>query len=253
MLMQMDSKNKFDIEKFKHLGKYMNYELDMPNFKEINGIIYKLCTKCKKYKPMTDEYFYKRSNVKCGYNSTCKDCEKEKGKSRIRVPSFNDKGELYCHTCKTYKPVSEFYTGSGIKCRENYSLECKECESKRKKIAWASKQKGNKEFFLKHLLYGCKTRALREKLPYNLDAEFIAQLYNEQNEKCALSNLKMSTTVQSGKNPYNVSIDRIVPELGYVKGNVRLVCSHVNMMRSNLEDEQLIEFCKAIINYAESK
>ena len=53
----MDSKNVFDKIKFKELGKYMNHNLQLPNFKEINGKIYKLCTKCKKYKPMTEKYF----------------------------------------------------------------------------------------------------------------------------------------------------------------------------------------------------
>ena len=40
-------------KKFKHLGKYLNRILQMPNFKEVNGIVYKLCTKCKQYFPMT--------------------------------------------------------------------------------------------------------------------------------------------------------------------------------------------------------
>lgn len=249
----MDSKNKFDVEKFRHLGKYMNYELQMPNFKEINGVVYKLCTKCKKYKPMTEEYFHHRNNVKCGFCSTCKECDAEKERKRVRVPSFNETGELYCYKCKTYKSVSEFNTGSGIKCRNNYSRECKECESKRKKIARASMQIDNKESFLSRLIYGCKTRALENKIPYDLDKEYIIQLYDQQNGLCALSGLKMTTLRQSGKNPENASVDRIIPNLGYTKGNVRLVCNHVNMMRSNLEDEQLIKFCKAIVDYAESK
>jgi len=59
----------------------------------------------------------------------------------------------------------------------------------------------------------------------------------------------MTTIRHSGKNTQNASIDRIVPNLGYIKSNVRLVCNHVNMMRSNLEDKQLLEFCKAIIEY----
>lgn len=34
---------------FEKLGKQMNYTLGLPNFKLINDVIYKLCTKCKKY------------------------------------------------------------------------------------------------------------------------------------------------------------------------------------------------------------
>lgn len=102
---------------FEKLGKQMNYTLGLPNFKLINDVIYKLCTKCKKYKPMTSKFFPRRNNVKCGYGSHCKECEKEKESKRIRIPSFNENGELYCHVCKTYKDVSEFYKG------EKYILE----------------------------------------------------------------------------------------------------------------------------------
>lgn len=66
----------------------MNYTLGLPNFKLINDVIYKLCTKCKKYKPMTSKFFPRRNNVKCGYGSHYKECEKEKESKRIRIPSF---------------------------------------------------------------------------------------------------------------------------------------------------------------------
>lgn len=100
---------------FEKLGKQMNYTLGLPNFKLINDVIYKLCTKCKKYNPMTSKFFPRRNNVKCGYGSHCKECEKEKESKRIRIPSFNENGELYCHVCKTYKDVSEFYKGENAK------------------------------------------------------------------------------------------------------------------------------------------
>ena len=41
---------------------------------------------------MTSKFFPRRNNVKCG--SHCKECEKEKESKRIRIPSFNENGEL---------------------------------------------------------------------------------------------------------------------------------------------------------------
>ena len=160
----------------------MNYTLGLPNFKLINDVIYKLCTKCKKYKPMTSKFFPRRNNVKCGYGSHCKECEKEKESKRIRIPSFNENGELYCHVCKTYKDVSEFYKGEKYICRQGYSRECKDCE-------------------------------------------------------------------KAGKNPFNVSIDRIKPGRAYSLSNIRLVCNSINTMRSNLSDEEFLSFCKAVVDY----
>ena len=233
---------------FEELGKQNNYELGIPNFKLINDVIYKLCTKCKKYKPMTSEYFPKRNNAKCGYDSHCKECEKEKESKRVRIPSFNENGELYCQTCKTYKPIFEFNKGQKCKCRQDYSRECKECESKRKKIKRATQEIDNKEQFLARLLYGCKTRALKDKIPFDLTKEQLIKLFDSQNGKCAISGLNMTTLRKSGKNPYNASIDRIKPGRAYTLSNIRLVCNHVNMMRSNLSDEELLVFCQAITN-----
>ena len=42
--------------------KLINGKEDL-KVKEINGAHYKYCPKCKKYKPMTDEFFHKNKNL----------------------------------------------------------------------------------------------------------------------------------------------------------------------------------------------
>ena len=231
--------------------KLENRILGMQTFKEINGITYKLCTKCQQYYPMTDEYFPRRSNVKCGFGSHCKKCEKEKENNRVRVPAFNNEGLLYCKRCKQYKPVTDFYeNGSDIKCRKYYSNNCKQCESERKKKARDIQcEQVNLEKFLKSLINGCKTRALKsKKYKCTLTVEQLVDLWNKQKGLCAISGLQMTTIKGKGKMIMNASIDRIQPGGDYSIENVQLVCSHVNMMRSDLSIEELVEFCKAIVN-----
>lgn len=58
----------------------------------------------------------------------------------------------------------------------------------------------------------------------------------------------MTTIKGKGKMIMNASIDRIQPGGDYSIENVQLVCSHVNMMRSDLSIKELVEFCKAIVN-----
>lgn len=231
--------------------KLQNYVLGKPTFIEKDGQTYKLCTKCLEYKPMTEEYFPKRSNVKCGFDSHCKECQKEKEKNRVRVPAFNKEGLLYCKKCKQYKPIEEFYeNGSNIKCRKFYSNCCKNCESERKQETRIKSYDSNVEQFFKTLLNGCKGRARRSEGQYNCDVTLdqLLQLYEQQNHKCALSGLEMTTITGSGHLLLNASVDRINPGKDYTISNIRLVCSHVNMMRSNLTDAELLEFCKAIVN-----
>lgn len=74
----ISKEEKIEREKFKSFGKYMNLETKLPNFKEENDIVYKLCSKCQQYFPMTDEFFYRRTTVKCEFDSHCKNCQKEK-------------------------------------------------------------------------------------------------------------------------------------------------------------------------------
>ena len=40
---------------------------------------------------------------------------------------------------------------------------------------------------------------------------------------------------------YSPSIDRIIPELGYVKGNVQIICMLANRIKSNATPDQVIQ------------
>lgn len=231
--------------------KLENHVLGKSNFKEIDGVTYKLCTKCLEYKPMTEEYFPKRKNAKCGFDSHCKECNREKEKNRIRMPAFDENGNLYCKKCKQYKPISEFYpNGSTVKCRNFYSNDCKECESERKKIARKKSFNDDVETFFTRLLNGCRSRARRsDNFNFDLTLEQVLDLYEKQQHKCALSGIEMTTIKGSGHLILNASIDRIDPGKDYTLSNIRLVCSHINMMRSNLSDDELLTFCKSIVEF----
>lgn len=238
-------------EELKALGKSYNSKLQMETFKKIDGVIYKLCTKCLKYKPMKNEYFPSRSNVKCGFGSFCKECEKEKEKKRVRVKPFDENGNLYCLKCKTYKPISEFYPNSSdTKNRNYYSSCCKECESERHKKYRESYYSDDMNIFFRDLATGCRGRAYRSKtFQCTISKEDLISLYEKQNHKCALSGIEMTTIKKQGRFPNNASVDRINPGKDYSIDNIRLVCNHVNMMKSNLSDEELINYCQAIIKY----
>ena len=50
-----------------------------------------------------------------------------------------------------------------------------------------------------------------------------------------------------GRQHFNVSIDKINPNLGYTQNNIQLVCSAVNTMKYVLTMEELYMFCEAIL------
>lgn len=75
-------------------------------------------------------------------------------------------------------------------------------------------------------LNSAKTRAKEDNLPFDLTAEFLKKLYDQNNGICPV--LKIPIT---DNNP--LSIDRIIPELGYIQSNVRLISWRANTLRNN--------------------
>ena len=63
----------------------------------------------------------------------------------------------------------------------------------------------------------------------------------------------MHMTWQKGNGSvhYSASIDRKNNDLGYIVGNIQLVCSMVNRMKHTLNDSELYWWAKNIVDYRE--
>jgi len=87
-----------------------------------------------------------------------------------------------------------------------------------------------------------------------VDLDFLCGLFKEQQGLCAVSNLPMTwmheglSSNHGSRRGTNISIDRIDPDIGYVPGNIRLVCDRVNKMRSNMTDGDLYFWCAVLTN-----
>lgn len=97
-----------------------------------------------------------------------------------------------------------------------------------------------------------KNRAASKKLPYDIDKEYLWQLWEINEGCCALTGQLFDLTNWGEKgqvNPQAPSVDRINPKLGYVKGNIRLITYHMNISLSDFgveEFERLIAAFKEI-------
>lgn len=103
------------------------------------------------------------------------------------------------------------------------------------------------------LLGPAKNRAKTKGLPYDLTKDYILELFHKNEERCCLTNIKFEIGNYGTKgqvNPYAPSIDRIVPSLGYVKGNVRLIVYHLNVALSDFGTDA---FDKLIYAYSSNK
>lgn len=172
------------------------------------------------------------------------------GRYRSKFKQFDEDGNLLCHSCKQYKPLDCFDKNIDKWFRAEKDSRCKECK-RNAYLRRKEKNRGSKD--LNRLLYerfhGLKDRARKKDIQCNIDLQYLHELQNTQKGLCALSGIPMTYYFDSGRVPTNVSVDRINSNLGYIKGNLQLVCMAVNQMKSDLTIEQLKYFCKSILEY----
>lgn len=96
------------------------------------------------------------------------------------------------------------------------------------------------ESFIKSLLHKKSRRD-------TLLVKDVIDLYYNQNGLCAISGVEMTHTTNEGKIDTNISIDKIEPNLGYTINNIQLVCHRVNIMKWDRDQNNLIFWCKKII------
>ena len=89
------------------------------------------------------------------------------------------------------------------------------------------------------MFHSSKKRAKKKGLPFDLTIEEL-----EVPEKCPILGLELKVGNDSSRE-ISPSLDRIVPELGYVKGNIRVISHRANRLKSDASIEEL----EAILKY----
>lgn len=99
---------------------------------------------------------------------------------------------------------------------------------------------------ISHILINTKRRAKEQNIPCNLDMDFLIDLYPNDG-MCPALNVKLEWGEANGRK-YSPSLDRIIPEKGYVKGNVVFVSWKANTTKSDLTIDQL----RSLVTFYES-
>lgn len=99
-----------------------------------------------------------------------------------------------------------------------------------------------------------KSNAKSRNYPFDVSIEYLQNLLETQNYKCALtdSNLLCPKTYTEKRemtsNPYLLSLDRVDNDLGYKEGNVQFVCVWANKARGSYNNEVFKEIIKKLKN-----
>jgi hypothetical protein len=121
------------------------------------------------------------------------------------------------------------------------TLLCDNCLSKSYEVA--SRYVLKPEYPKLLLLGNAKSRSKKQNLPCNITLDDI-----EIPKVCPILGIELI----SGKGkllPSSPTLDKIIPELGYVRGNIRVISSKANLMKSNLTKEILLK----ILDYIDGK
>lgn len=135
-------------------------------------------------------------------------------------------GQRLCRSCNTMKANEEFHLfKKGVNGRYPH---CKQCRKPISAKHWA-------EFpNTKKMLARTKSRATARGIPFNLALEDIVVP-----EKCPVLGIRLDHTGGQSEKSNSPSLDKIVPSLGYVKGNVRVISHRANMLKNNASVEEM--------------
>lgn len=181
----------------------------------------KTCSKCGEEKPLSS--FTQREPGK--YRADCKVCH---GKV-ISTWGKNNRDRIYAAYRKDYEANPSKYREYGKQWR-------KDNPEKARAIGRKNWHK-NPE---KHILGGARARAAKLGIPFDLTVEDITPP-----EYCPVLGIKLERGRENRLN--SPSVDRIIPELGYVRGNVIVVSMLANMIKTCATVDQL----KAVASFYE--
>lgn len=174
----------------------------------------KVCRKCNISKET--RFFHKNPYNAGGLFSYCKDCKR-----------------LYDLKYRKSEKVQSYYKSKKYK--------------KRKKEYRKKRQNQDPRI---QMLVSAKVRAKQLSLPINISIEDIIVP-----KVCPLLEIPLFRKPYGEGGsfcPNSPSLDRIIPSLGYVKGNIRVISMKANAMKYNATPEELKVFCSNILIFLET-
>jgi hypothetical protein len=95
------------------------------------------------------------------------------------------------------------------------------------------------------LLNSAKARANKHGLPFDLDLEWMKSRWTG---RCELTGIPFVSGSGRGKSGIlSPTIDKIIPALGYVRTNCRIILKSVNLFKLNGTDEQMYRTAEALL------
>lgn len=205
----------------------------------------KKCTKCGVEKEL-DEFYNDKRVKKDGKQSACKTCINSQ--KQIYRSANKEKRNEYERTRRENDP--EFKKLASERNARYYQKLVD--ENGQRLIEYKERTKNGLEVLRKrNPLYfmwsSARSRAKTNNIPFDIEIEDLIIP-----EYCPILELKLDYN-QGKLGPNSYSLDKIIPEKGYVKGNVRIISHLANAMKQNANLDLLEKFSNNILKYMKNE
>ena len=205
----------------------------------------KKCTSCEVEFPATSEFFNNRKQSKDGFEYKCRTCGKDrtnrKSAKSVRLEAEKIAGVRECDMCHELKPFPEFYKQKGGK-RFSTIRNCKECHKRYQREQRVRNNSSDVEYHsIRENLNGARKRAKKYGYPFDIVIEDLMPFPTH----CEIFDIEL--TYGENNKHSGASLDKVIPSLGYVKGNVKIISSRAN----NMKGDSTLDDLKNMIQYIE--
>lgn len=205
------------------------------------------CVTCKMAKPPSMFTPEPRKLNKC--SSRCKRCALD---AQVKRRAFNKlhgivgprhsqdaAKHVVCSVCGVSKPGSAFLTdarklnGCRSWCRACANAVRTRDYAERHSSYKARQLRARSRNFAKIMLSRLKLRASRAKLPFDLTLDYLARLIDDT-PNCSVFGTPLESGIGAGQvGPNSPSVDRRIPALGYVTGNIAIISWRANRLKGD--------------------
>lgn len=140
-----------------------------------------------------------------------------------------------CSKCPEIKPIEEFQL---MRRQQKYEYRISYCNTCRKKQA-NNNLRSSIDKFVGDRVNRLKRRCLQNGTPINIDKFYVLNQLKKQNGLCFYSNQSIDWQTVDKLRGNCLSIDKIIPSLGYIEGNVVLVINRVNSVKYDCTLEEI--------------
>lgn len=144
---------------------------------------------------------------------------------------------IECKRCHLVKDESEYQIRKERWIRKQwYHWTCKSCE---RELRYIAHYQSDIDTMLKWRLRKAQCHAIHRWCKFSLTFEYFKDQWIKQNGKCFYLDTDLSFKQTSRKN--HITLDKIIPELGYVDWNVVFASMKANMIKSDLTLDDIKE------------